>query len=53
MQPVYTGAWVNHYHTKSAEEFVEKVWFPNGDTPKTPQGLDYFFAINTRKRKSF
>jgi hypothetical protein len=53
MQPVYTGAWVNHYHTKSAEEFVEKVkrGFPNGDKYTEDyrrKAIDYFFAINTR-----
>jgi hypothetical protein len=53
MQPIYTGAWVNHYHTKSAEEFVEKVkrGFPNGDRYTDDyrrKAIDYFFAINTR-----
>jgi hypothetical protein len=53
MQPVYTGAWVNHYHTKSAEEFVEKVrrGFPNGDKYTEDyrrKAIDYFFAINVR-----
>ena len=53
MQPVYDIAWVNHYHTKSAEEFVEKCrrGFPNGDKytdDYRKKAIDYFFAINER-----
>jgi hypothetical protein len=51
MQPVYEIAWINHYHTKTAEEFVEKVrrGFPNGDKYSEDyrkNAIDYFFAIN-------
>jgi hypothetical protein len=53
MQPVYKVAWVNHYHTKSAEEFVEKCrrGFPNGDKytdDYRKKAMDYFFALNER-----
>ena len=53
MQPVYKVAWVNHYHTKSAEEFVEKCrrGFPNGDKytdDYRKKAIDYFFALNER-----
>lgn len=53
MQPVYDVAWVNHYHTKSADEFVEKCrrGFPNGDQytdDYRKKAIDYFFAINER-----
>ena len=53
MQPVYEIAWVNHYHTKTAEEFVEKCrrGFPNGDSytdDYRKKAVDYFFAINER-----
>lgn len=53
MQPVYEVAWINHYHTKTAEEFVEKVrrGFPNGDKYSEDyrkNAIDYFFAINQR-----
>ena len=52
-RPVYDIAWVNHYHTKSAEEFVEKCrrGFPNGDAytdDYLKKATDYFFALNER-----
>ena len=51
--PLYDVAWINHYHTKSAEEFVQKVkrGFPNGDrytADYRKKAVDYFFAINVR-----
>ena len=53
MQPVYDVAWVNHYHTKSADEFVEKCrrGFPNGNQytdDYRKKAIDYFFALNER-----
>ena len=53
MQPLYEVAWVNHYHTKTAEEFLEKMrrGFPNGDqytADYRKKAIDYFFAINER-----
>ena len=53
MQPLYEVAWVNHYHTKTAEEFLEKIQrgFPNGDQytdDYRKKAVDYFFAINER-----
>ena len=51
--PTYEVAWINHYHTKTAEEFVEKCrrGFPNGDKyteDYRKKAIDYFFAINER-----
>ena len=51
--PLYTVAWVNHYHTRTAEEFLEKMrrGFPNGDQYTAgylKKAIDYFFAINER-----
>jgi hypothetical protein len=53
MPPLYEVAWVNHYHTKTAEEFLEKMrrGFPNGDqytADYRKKAVDYFFAINER-----
>jgi hypothetical protein len=53
MPPLYEVAWVNHYHTKTAEEFLEKMrrGFPNGDqytADYRKKAIDYFFAINER-----
>jgi len=53
MQPLYEVAWVNHYHTKTAEEFLEKIQrgFPNGNQytdDYRKKAVDYFFAINER-----
>ena len=51
--PTYEVAWVNHYHTKTAEEFLEKVrrGFPNGSQyteDYVKKAVDYFFSINER-----
>jgi hypothetical protein len=51
--PTYEVAWINHYHTKTAEEFVDKCrrGFPNGDKyteDYRKKAIDYFFAINER-----
>ena len=53
MPPLYEVAWVNHYHTKTAEEFLEKMrrGFPNGDQytkDYLAKAVDYFFSINER-----
>ena len=53
MQPLYEVAWVNHYHTKTAEEFLKKMrrGFPNGDQytkDYLAKAVDYFFSINER-----
>jgi hypothetical protein len=53
LPPLYEVAWVNHYHTKTAEEFLEKMrrGFPNGDqytADYRKKAIDYFFAINER-----
>lgn len=54
--PSYDVAWVNHYHTKTAEEFLEKVrrGFPNDnqyteDYAKNAE--EYFFALNKRTKE--
>lgn len=56
MKPVYEVAWINHYHTKTAEEFVEKCrrGFPNGDRytdDYRKNAINYFFAINERTKE--
>ena len=53
IRPTYEVAWVNHYHTKTAEEFIEKVrrGFPNGTgytANYVKNAIDYFFSINER-----
>ena len=45
--PTYEVAWINHYHTKTAEEFVDKCrrGFPNGDKyteDYRKKAIDYF-----------
>ena len=52
-KPVYEVAWVDHYMTKTAEEFVEKTrrGFPNGERytdDYRQKAVEYFFAINER-----
>lgn len=49
----HTAAWINHYHTKTAEEFVEKVKRGFPDRPKDndiyqKRAVEYFFKINER-----
>ena len=49
----HTAAWINHYHTKTAEEFVEKVKRGFPDRPKDndiyqKRAVEYFFKINDR-----
>ena len=49
----HTSAWINHYHTKTAEEFVEKVKRGFPDRPKDndiyqKRAVEYFFKINER-----
>ena len=54
--PNYDVAWVNHYHTKTAEEFLEKVrrGFPNDNQytkDYAKKAEEYFFALNKRTKE--
>ena len=54
--PTYEVAWVNHYCTKTAEEYVEKIrrGFPNGTDyteANRRKAEDYFFALNKRTKE--
>ena len=54
--PSYDVAWVNHYHTKTAEEFLEKVrrGFPNDNQyteDYAKKAEEYFFALNKRTKE--
>ena len=54
--PNYDVAWVNHYHTKTAEEYVEKIrrGFPNGTDyteANRRKAEEYFFALNKRTKE--
>ena len=54
--PNYDVAWVNHYCTKTAEEYVEKIrrGFPNGTDyteANRKKAEHYFFALNKRTKE--
>lgn len=49
-KPVYTNAWINHYHTKTIGEYIRQKYFRGDATSSKFDGkynLDHFFEYNT------
>lgn len=49
--PLYTNAWINHYATKTIEEYIRQKYFRGDATSKlldNKYNLDHFFEYNER-----
>lgn len=49
--PVYKNAWINHYPTKTIDEFINQKYFRGGpnNNPRRYSTLDYFFKYNENR----